>query len=364
MAKAFQDTIPVGDPPLPEVTPNLLLRDFAPVCDAVLPRTKVSGFALPLVDVHTHWGRLCMGEHYEDRYDTAEIVAKYKAQGVTKVVNIDAEYGPYYDRMMKKLAGFEDFFYHIGTVDVARFEEPDFEKQIYSTMKAHKERGVLGIKIWKNVGLGLKDKNGAYLRLDDPRLDPIWKSAAEFDLAVMVHVADPPGFFKPIDAHNERYEELCGHPEWSFMQPGMPSYNELITMLENVIAANPATIFIGCHLICAEDLGLMGEWLRKYENLYMDISDRIYEVGRAPYTARKFFIEFQNRLLFGSDSFATQCEFFPYYSRFLETWDEYIDYNNDPASKGRWKIYGIGLEKEVLEKLYNKNAAKLLGIRL
>lgn len=364
MSKAFQVTIPVGDGPLPEVEPDILLRDFAPVCDAVLPRTEVKGFAFPLVDVHTHWGRLILGDEYEGQYDTAEIVAKLRAQGVTKVVNIDAEFGPHCDRILKKLSGFEDFFHHVGTVDIARFEEPDFEQQVYATMKAHKERGVLGIKIWKNTGLGFRDKQGNYLRLDDKRLDCVWQSAAQFGLVVMVHVADPPGFFKPIDAHNERYEELCDHPEWSFMQPGMPSYQELIGMFERVIAGNPATTFIGCHLICAEDLGRMGEWLHKYPNLYMDIADRIYEVGRAPYSARRFFTEFQDRLLFGSDSFATQCEFYPYYARFLETFDEYFDYNTDPSSKGRWKIYGIGLDSGVLEKLYHKNAGKVFGIKL
>lgn len=361
---ALHEYVPVSGEASDFKAPELLLRDFHPHCDAVLPRTELAGFAHPPIDAHTHWGRLMMGESYADRYNTAEAVAKFRAAGIRKVVNIDADYGVYYDNMMRKLAGFEDFFYHVGGVDIGRFEEPGFEALVYQTMKAHKEHGLLGIKIWKNVGLGIRDKAGAYLRLDDERLACIWQAAAEFDLVVMAHVADPPAFFKPVDARNERFEELADHPEWIFNRPGMPSYTELIGMFEKVIAENPKTTFVGCHFICAEDLGKIAGWLRKYPNLHLDIADRIYEVGRAPYTARKFFTEFADRILFGSDMYAINQVDYPYYNRFLESWDEYLDYNDAASSKGRWKIYGIGLDDNVLRKLYYENARRILKIEL
>lgn len=356
--------IPVGDYVADEEIlsrPWITLEQFDPQCMSKLKRSPISGPAFPLIDAHTHFGRLCLGEDYEALYDTAYMVERMKSHGVVMAINMDGEWGENYDRMLRKLEGFEDFFLNFATVDVARFEDSDFEKHVYQTLKKHKENGVVGTKLWKNIGLGFKDKNGRYLMLDDPRLECIFKYSAEFGLPVTVHTADPPQFFLPIDEKNERYEELKAHPEWAFTRPGMPSFDELMERFEKVLASNPDTVFIGAHMIVPEDMELVSRWLDSYPNFHVDFADRLNEIGRHPYSTRAFFEKYQDRLMFATDTFWPNQELYPIYYRFLETFDEYFPYNLEPGSKGRWNIYGIGLPEDILKKIYYKNVLSLLG---
>jgi hypothetical protein len=127
-----------------------------------------------------------------------------------------------------------------------------------------------------------------------------------------------------------------------------------------LVARNPKTTFIGAHFGCnAEDVATVASWLDKYPNLYIDIDARISELGRQPYTARKFFLKYQDRVMFGTD---TTCkrEAYRIYFRFLETDDEYFDCAASHHLQGFWMIYGVFLPKDVLEKLYYKNAERIL----
>ena len=355
--------IPVGEYVADEHTisaPYIHLNEFAPECMSKLKRTHISGPAFPVIDSHTHFGRLCLGEDYESLYDTGFMVERMKAHGVVLAINMDGDWGSNYERMLEKLRGYEDFFLNFATVDVGRFEEKDFEREVYQTIRKHKANGVVGIKLWKNIGLGFRDREGHYLRLDDPRIDCIFKTAAEFALPITIHVADPPQFIQPVDEKNERYEELKAHPEWTFTRPGMPSFNELMDMFEAVLEENRETVFIGAHMIVPEDLGKVSEWLDRFPNFHVDFADRLNEIGRHPYSSRAFFEKYQDRILFATDTFWPNQELYPIYYRFLETFDEYFPYNLEPGSKGRWNIYGIGLPEDILRKIYYKNVLYLL----
>jgi predicted TIM-barrel fold metal-dependent hydrolase len=206
--------------------------------------------------------------------------------------------------------------------------------------------------------------------VDDARLDPLWAAAGELDVPVTIHVADPIAFFEPLDARNERWEELHQHPDWHFWPPrqssggeGFPSFDELVDGLEAVVARHPGTTFIGAHVGCAaEDLDRVSAMLDTYPNFNCDIAARVAELGRQPYTARAFMIRWQDRVLFGTDM-APDPAWYAVYYRFLETWDESFDYDADtdePPSQGRWQIHGLGLPPEVLEKIYRGNAERLI----
>jgi predicted TIM-barrel fold metal-dependent hydrolase len=206
------------------------------------------------------------------------------------------------------------------------------------------------------------DHENCLVRVDDERLDPLWQTAAELKLPVMIHGADPVAFFWPLDEHNERWEELHAHPDWQFPSPPFPPFESILDGLAELVARHPETTFIGAHVGCyAENLAWVGALLDRCANFYVDISARIGELGRQPYASRRFFLNYPDRILFGLDAGPDLDEYRLAY-RFLETDDEYFNYSaGEIPLQGRFHICGIYLPDEVLEKVYWRNAARLLG---
>ena len=177
----------------------------------------------------------------------------------------------------------------------------------------------------------------------------------------MIHTADPVAFFDPVDSRNERYEELQINPEWSFTGEAFPLFSVLMEELEGLVSSHPHTTFIGAHVGCiAENLAHVAGMLDRCGNYFVDISARIPELGRQPYTAREFFLNHADRILFGLD---LGPDIFSYRAayRFLESGDEYFNYcAGDIPEMGRWFIYGIKLPDDVLRKVYHINAERVL----
>jgi predicted TIM-barrel fold metal-dependent hydrolase len=209
----------------------------------------------------------------------------------------------------------------------------------------------------------VKDHKGELVAVDDVRLEPIWQTAAELSIPVLIHVADPAAFFLPLDATKERWEELRAHPDWHFPSPPYPSFLTIMKQLAGLVAANPGTTFIGAHVGCyAENLGWVADMLDRYPNFYIDISARISELGRQPYTARRFFIENADKILFGTD-LGPDLDSYRIYYRFLESDDEYFNYgSSEIPGQGRWSIYGLHLPDDVLKKVYQLNARNVLHL--
>jgi predicted TIM-barrel fold metal-dependent hydrolase len=198
--------------------------------------------------------------------------------------------------------------------------------------------------------------------VDDPRLDPIWQAAGELNIPITIHVGDPVAFFLPLNGSNERYEELVHHTDWQFPSPPFPPLETVLNGLWKMVKRNSRTTFIAAHVGCyAENLAWVGAFLEDCPNLYVDIAARVPELGRQPYSSRRFFLKYADRIVFGMDLPANPDSYRIYY-RFLESDDEYFDYDiSAPPPQGRWRIYGIFLPDEVLEKVYHGNAEKILG---
>ena len=322
----------------------------------------------PAIDIHAHFGKLFGAvmhrEDYFELYDTKEIVQKIQGYGIKNIVNLDGGWGEENQRVREKLKDAGDFIIHFGSVDVERFEEKDFEHYVYQTIRDLHANGVKGLKFWKVIGLGIRDKAGAYLRPDDKRLQCIWQAAVEFNMPVLFHIGDPKAFFFPADDKNEYYVTLKNNPEWLFTDHNLYSFKQLMEMQENLLEQNPKTKFVIPHVgSYAENLQRVGEWLDRYPNMYVDFADRINELGRQPYTAKAFFEAHADRILFGTDLLPTDVERYPIYFRFLETKDEYFSYRTDTGLVlGEWNIYGISLSDDVLRKVYYENAAALLDL--
>jgi predicted TIM-barrel fold metal-dependent hydrolase len=199
---------------------------------------------------------------------------------------------------------------------------------------------------------------------DDPRISDLWEAAAALSVPILIHTADPVAFFRPLDRFNERWYELHRRPDWHFYGPQFPPFDQLISSLYRLIEAHPNTAFITAHVGCyPEDLGFVSRMMDRYPNLYTDISARIAELGRAPYSAREWFLKYADRILFGTDQRPRMLMYQTHF-RFLETADEYFDYAPDSEipPQGRWRIYGMHLPDEVLEQVYRANAARLLKL--
>jgi predicted TIM-barrel fold metal-dependent hydrolase len=203
----------------------------------------------------------------------------------------------------------------------------------------------------------VRKTDGTRLKLDDPELDPIWQVCAQLNVPVLIHTADPQEFFREIDYTNERWLELALYRGRRYNDRAKyPSFEELMGERDRLFAKHQDTKFIAAHLGWhANNLGRLGAMFDRMPNVYAEVGAVLYDIGRQPHTARAFFIKYQDRLLFGKDSY--QPDEFPYFWRVFETADEYFDYYRDYHAF--WKLYGINLPDEVLKKLYYQNALKI-----
>ena len=336
---------------------DLKLVEWKPVSQLRVKQTEVVKPKFPVIDIHNHLGTFENAGKYLEEMDKADVVqcvsldGRSKDNGWKKQLEVSGKASK--DRfLIFFVPNFED-------IDV-----PDFGKKEAAKLEEAVKSGCRGLKIYKELGLNIKDKTGKVVPVNDPRLDPIWAKCGELGIPVLIHVSDPVAFFTPIDKYNERYDELASHPDWSFADTSKyPSKDEILRQRNDVIARHPNTIFIGAHVAnYPEDLGRVAMWLDTYPNLYADISARISDIGRQPYTARKFLIKYQDRILFGTDT-SPNADAYRIYYRFLETDDEYFDPAGGHHIQGRWMIYGVYLPDEVLEKIYNRNALKILKLK-
>lgn len=223
------------------------------------------------------------------------------------------------------------------------------------------EYGADGLKIWKRLGMYVHDHNNRLVDVNDERLFPLWHTASELKIPVLIHVGDPVSFFQPFDHHNERWDELNKYPEYRYHDLGIVDLTKILSDFKKLVINNPNTVFIGAHVGCyAENLSWVSDMLTECPNFYVDISGRINELGRQPYTSREFFMQHEDRILFGLDS-GPNLESYKIYYRFLETKDEYFSYSDTgDRLNGRWNIYGIHLPRSILKKIYFSNAKRVI----
>ncbi|HUU03899.1 MAG TPA: amidohydrolase family protein [Myxococcota bacterium] len=269
-------------------------------------------------------------------------------------------------------------FAFFANVDWRGIDDPAWPQREAQRLTKEVELGARGVKIFKNMGLGVRTPDGKLIAIDDVRLDPLMKRAAELGAIVAMHTSDPRAFFDPPTPENERYLELLFAPSWSFHGQDYPSRAELFAARERLIARHPETTFLLIHLANnPEDLAYVDRLLSTHSNVYVDTSARLGEIGRHPAgQVRKFFIKHQDRILFGSDIVidpgglqlgslsiwpdddSDAVRFYAAHREYFETDHRRIDHPT--PIQGDWKVDAIDLPKEVLEKFYIKNAEKLI----
>jgi predicted TIM-barrel fold metal-dependent hydrolase len=341
---------------------DLPLREYRPRSSLRVAAHEVPRAAFPVVDAHNHLGRWLTEDWSAP--DVGELLAVMDDCQVRTIVNLD---GMWEDELQANLDRYDRAhpgrFATFCQLDWAATSESGFGDVLGAQLARCIDEGARGVKVWKGLGLRIRDDQNELIMPDDERLDPVWQAAAERGVPVTIHVADPVAFFDPVDAHNERIEELFANPDWWFGDREVfPPFERVIESFESLVARHPATTFIGAHVACyVEDLDWVDRMLSTYPNLHADIAARIAELGRQPRRARELFLKHGDRLLFGTDLFPPARDIYGIHFRFLETADEHFPYDpEDPPPQGRWAISGLDLPKDVLRKVYEENASRLI----
>ncbi len=344
---------------------ELLLRDYRPVPRLTASARRVTRARFAAIDAHNHLGRWLSEDERWVIADVGELLELMEQTNVGGIVNLDGRWGSELeanlDRYDRAHPGRFATFCH---VDFGECRQPGFGDRLVSSLERSAAAGAKGLKVWKNLGLGFEDDRGALILPDDERLSDVFHAAGELELPVLIHTADPVAFFEPVDERNERFEELCEHPDWSFADHRFPRFGRLMRALESLIAAHPRTRFIGAHVGCnAEDLGWVSRMLDDHANFFVDIGARLGELGRQPRAAARLVARHPDRVLFGTDAFPPDAETYATHFRFLETDDEHFPYAEwDPCGpQGRWAISALALPDPALSAVYHDNAARLIA---
>jgi predicted TIM-barrel fold metal-dependent hydrolase len=339
------------------------LNRYQPEPSLNVEHHAVTRARFPAVDFHTHLGRWLTRDGSWMAPDVGEVLELMDACNIATLVNLDGRWGAELeenlDRYDRAHPGRFVTFCH---VDWRILQDGGATSELVTSLERSAAAGAGGLKVWKDLGLRVT-RGGEFLLPDDPLLSPVWEAAATLELPVLIHVADPLAFFRPVDAHNERLEELRRHPRTSLRRFGVEHYFRLTAALEAVVARNPKTTFVGAHAGCfPEDLAWVGNMFDRYPNFSIDVAAQAAELGRRPRAAARLIEAHPDRVLFGTDVFPLSLADYRVYFRLLETDDEYFSYSSSPVPpNGRWTISGLDLSDGTLGRVYATNARALLA---
>lgn len=329
---------------------QMSFEEYEPRSTLKVPGSPVTRARFPFIDVHNHLG----GAITPERVDG--IVAAMDELNMAVFVNLSGGSG---ERLREVLAAtkgrYPDRFVVFANPSYQGIDEPGYAERTAARLEEDVRNGAQGLKIFKNLGMSVRDAAGNRVRVDDPRLDPLWAKAGELGVPVLIHTADPSEFWQPHDKHNERWLELKEFPQRR--QSGDPSFEQLIAEQLNVFRKHPRTTFIAAHFLwMANDLDRLGAILDELPNVVTELGAVIYDPGRQPRHAARFFEKYQDRILMGKDVWEPS-EYHVYF-RVLESQDEYFDYYR--KRHAFWKMYGLGLPDDVLRKVYHGNALRVI----
>jgi predicted TIM-barrel fold metal-dependent hydrolase len=330
----------------------MTIEDYEPRSTLVVPAHPVSRAKYPFIDVHSHH-RLDLSAGDVDRLTEA-----MDSLNLAVMVNLSGRQG---ERLALGIQAFKgrhpSRFVLFANLNFESVDDPDYGVRAAAALERDVRAGAQGLKIFKNFGMTLKDAEGRRIRVDDPRFDPIWETCAELGIPVLIHTAEPQSFFEPHDRFNERWLELKQFPNRARQADRYPPWETLIGEQHHLFAKHPNTTFIAAHLgWLGGDLARLGRLMDSLPNVYAEIGAVLAELGRQPRFARQWFVEYQDRVLFGKDAWTP--DEYPVYFRTLETADEYFDYYR--KRHAFWKLYGLDLPDEVLKKLYYQNALRII----
>jgi uncharacterized protein len=335
-----------------QTKPTMSFEEYEPRSTLVVPEHPKRRAKFPFIDVHGHQS-LSLSPAALDK-----LIGEMDELNMRVMVNLSGNQGA------NLAAGLQNYSRHpnrivvFANLNFRGIDDPDWGTRAAAQLEQDvKQSGAVGLKIYKNLGMDQKDGSGRRIPTDDPRFDPVWKKAGDLGIPVLIHTAEPPAFFTPIDKYNERWLELTQFPGRARPPDRYPSFDALLAEQHRMFRKHRNTKFIAAHLDwLGADLGRLGRMLDSLPNVYTEVAAVLYELGRQPRAAREFLVRYQDRVMMGKDIYEPS-EYHAYF-RVFETADEYFDYYR--KRHAFWKLYGLDLPDEVLKKIYYKNALKVI----
>ena len=340
---------------------EMTFEDYNPPSTLVVPEHPLKRSKFPFIDVHSHQWNVA-GETVNRLVREMDelnmgVMVNLSGRGSSRTTN-DIDGQEYMYSMIRRFNGVAPGRFIVFTnLSFREFGAPEWTERAVNDLEKDVANGANGLKIYKSLGLSVKDVQGNRVPVDHPDLDPVWKKAGELGIPVLIHAADPAAFWEPLDANNERWLELKLNPNRKRGADNPVPFEKIISEQHNVFRKHPRTTFINAHMgWMANNLDLASKHLDKYPNVNFGIGAVIAEFGRQPRRAKEFFVAYQDRILFAKDAYNKE-EFYTYF-RVLETEDEYFPYYK--KYHAFWSMYGLGLPDEVLKKVYYKNAIRII----
>jgi len=330
---------------------NLMdIEEYSPKSTLIVPEHTVKRSKYPFIDVHNHQFDMPIK-------NLPKLVSEMDSLNMAFMINLSGFRGLYLRKSLENIKkNAPTRFGLFLNIDFEDIDDKFFSETQVALIDSAVKAGVMGLKVYKSLGLTSKDNKEARIAINDIRLDPIWKACGDNNIPVLIHSGEPASFWNPKDKFNERWLELRQKPN-RYRDPEInPSFEEVIAEQHDVFRKHPNTTFINAHLgWMGNDLDRLGEHFDLYPNVLTEIGAVLAEIGRQPIRAKQFFTTYQDRILFGKDSYNVS-EYYTYF-RVLETNDEYFEYYR--KRHAHWRMYGLALPDSVLKKLYYKNALKL-----
>ena len=330
---------------------NLMdIEEYSPKSTLVIKQTPVKRAKYSFVDVHNHQFDMPIK-------DLNKLVTEMDSLNMGFMINLSGYRGLYLKKSLENIQ--ENAPKRFGlflNIDFETIDDINFTSTQIALIDSASAAGVMGLKVYKSLGLTDLDSDGNRIAVNDSRLDAIWNACGENGIPVLIHSGEPASFWNPKDKFNERWLELRQKPSRYRDPQTNPSFEAVLAEQHDIFRKHPNTTFINAHLgWMGNDLDRLENHLATYPNVMTEIGAVLAELGRQPKRARQFFVRYQDRILFGKDSYNVS-EYYTYF-RVLETDDEYFDYYR--KRHAHWKMYGLALPDSILQKLYYKNALEL-----
>lgn len=342
----------------------LLVAGCAPAPGAApgpsAPLTLAEVRAIPKVDVHAHY----------ERVDSAPlgVLHSWNARSVLVNVLTDGRLLERGERMRAVAAAYPDRFFLVTTFDPRPIDDPGFAARTIERLRAEIARGARGVKVWKTVGMEVKDAQGRYVQIDDPRFQPIWDFLAERRIPVLAHIGEPRAAWLPLDPGDPHHGYYSTHPQYhAYAHPEIPRWETIIAARDRWVARNPRLVIIAAHLASLErDVDEVAKRLDAYPNLYVETAARFNDLAMQPTAkVRRFLIRYQDRVLYGTDFGEGDTDGGRLDSGYRQHWSYLAGADSvDFGRPGAWslRVPGLALPRTVLEKIAHLNAERVLAI--
>lgn len=326
-------------------------ESYNPTSTLVVPSHKTIRAKFPFIDVHNH-------QFDMPTANLTNLITEMDKLNMAVMVNLSGQNGNKLQQSVNNVKkNYPKRFIVFANVDFDRVGQAGWAEAAAKQLEDDVKNGANGLKVYKNLGFSVKDVNGKRVTVDDARLNPIWEKCAALKIPVLIHTADPKSFWDPVDEHNERWLEITTHPNRKRGADNPVPFEVLIEEQHRLFKNNPKTTFIAAHFgWYPNNLAKLGQLLDELPNVVVEFGAVIAELGRQPKMAKQFFTKYQDRILFGKDSWVP--EEYATYFRVLETEDEYFPYHK--KYHAFWAMYGMGLPDDILKKVYYKNALRIV----